>query len=737
MPRVAILGAGIAGLACGWLLRKRGIDPIVLERQPSVGGLARSFEWHGFPCDFAAHRLFTGDEVALQQLLQLVPMGRHARRSRLFLRNRWLRDPLDILELGLHVPLPDSLRLLLSYGFRPRHLPDESFESFCLSRYGRGLYELFFRPYTEKLFGIPGSEISVLWAQQKVRLANPLDSLRENTKTKFSYFYYPRRGGYGAIAESIYREISDLVKLQATVLGLERDSERITRIRYTHSGVEVDLSVDEVISTLPLTVTGRMLDVGLSLRYRKVEAVYLWINRPKVTDYHWLYFVDRETSLNRLVEFKNMSAEGAPPDTSVLCAEVTRDLEDPVERVTEDLTRAGLIRRDEVLDTHIVREEFAYPVYDKGYEEVLLAAERALGRFRNLHLVGRAAEFIHREVDDNLAAASYTVDQIIQEGREMPISKEYSQIEESIPEGPRRVYAVILAHDNYADTRECLQTLLANLYPALAVILVDNGSSDGTAHMAGDEFPGIETIQTGSNLNVPAGYNIGFRRALDRGADYILMLNNDTTIAPDMVERLVATGEQDPKAGILMPRVLVYGSQDRIWSIGGRYRVFPPSILLTEKDETLAEIPRLIEYAPGCGLLIHRRAFDTVGLFDPGYLFWYDDWDFSERVRAHGLHLQYVPDARMWHKVSRTTKGPQSPLFWRTYGASAVRFYRRHGRPKWISLPVHLGYLILRDFFWKGNWIHWSSFRQGLREGFATPLGSLPEPLKHDPGRTK
>jgi len=737
MPRVAILGAGIAGLTCGWLLKKRGVEPVVLERQPSPGGLARSFEWHGFPCDFAAHRLFTSDETVLQQLLQLVPMGRHVRRSRVFLRNRWLRDPLDAFELGLHLPPVDSLQLLLSYVLRPRHLKDESFEHFCIKRYGRKLYELFFRPYTERLFGIPGREISVLWAQQKVRLANPLDSLRENTKTKFNYFYYPRRGGYGAIAGSLYREIEDLVKLEATVLGLAHNDERITGIRYAYRGDEYDQPVDEVISTLPLTITGRMLGETLSLRYRKVEAVYLWINRPQVTDFHWLYFVDQGIALNRLVEFKNMSAEGVPPDTSVLCAEVTRELADPVESVIDDITKAGLVRRDEVLDTMVVREEFAYPVYDQGYENTLQAAQKALGHFQNLHLVGRAAEFKHREVDDNFAAASFTVDQMIQGWGKMPIARKEAQIPGSSASGPKRVCAVILAHDNYADTRECLESLLASRYSKLEVILVDNGSSDGTAQMAGGEFPGIRIIETGSNMNVPAGYNIGFRKALDEGADYILMLNNDTTLAPDMVDQLVAAGEEDPKVGILMPRVLVYGSQNRIWSIGGRYRLFPPSILLTEKDEALAEVPRLIEYAPSCGLLIHRRAFETVGLFDPGYLFWYDDWDFSERVRAHGLRMRYVPDARMWHKVSRTTKGPKSPFFWQTYAASAVRFYRRHGRPVWISLPVHLGYLMLREFVWKGNWAFWRSFRQGLRDGFATPLGSLPEPLPPERGQTR
>ena len=100
MARVGILGAGIAGLSSAWLLEKNGVDAVVFEEQAYAGGLARSFQWHGFWCDFAVHRLFTNDEEVLQQLIALVPMGRHIRRSRIYLAGKWLRDPLDVVELA-------------------------------------------------------------------------------------------------------------------------------------------------------------------------------------------------------------------------------------------------------------------------------------------------------------------------------------------------------------------------------------------------------------------------------------------------------------------------------------------------------------------------------------------------------------------------------------------------------------------------------------------------------------
>ncbi len=731
MSTVAILGAGIAGLSSAWLLKKQGIQFSLFEKQAYIGGLARSFQWHGFYCDFAAHRLFTTDEVVLQQLLNLVPMGRHVRRSRIYLGGEWMRDPLDVVELATNLPVSQRIAMLWHYMARPRRLTDDNFENFVLRRYGRSLYNLFFKPYTEKLFGISGQEISVYWAHQKVRLASPLDHYRENTKTKFQYFYYPIHHGYGAIANRMYGEVQEAVLLETQVTGFEVEDSRIQSIRYQADGQDLNMPVDQVISTLPLPVTGRMLGHNFPMNYRKVDAVYLLVDRPLVSDYHWIYFVDSDIAINRMVEFKNMSPVDTPEGQSVLCAEVTQDHPDPAGKVIADLERIGLVRREEVLDSMVVQEKYAYPVYDDIFDSSMQTARQTLSQYNNLHLVGRAAEFRHREVDDNLVSAIDTVRTITER---LPARAEMPAIslgEERVPmpESARQpnIHAVILTFDHYEDTHDCLELVFAADYPELNVVIVDNGSSDGTPERVHQDFPRVHVIENGQNVGVPAGYNIGFQYALEQGADYILMLNNDTVIPPDMIQELLNVGGEDQSTGIIMPKVLYHGSDDRIWSSGGRYRAFPPAILMTDKRTEYQDRTRLIEYAPGCGLLIHRRAFERAGLFDPGYFFLWDDWDFSERVRAHGLNIWYAPNAHMWHKVSTTTQGPRSPLFWRTMGSSIARFYRRHGRPVWLQLPLHIGYVVLREFFWKRNWAYWSDFWGGVREGLQKPLGSLPQ----------
>lgn len=424
MTRIGILGAGIAGLSCAWLLKQHGLDAVVFERQPYPGGLARSFEWHGFYCDFAAHRLFTHDEESLQALLALVPMVRHSRRSRMYFNGRWMRDPLDVFQLAMTATPARTLRMLSSYLTRPRDLPEDSFAAFVIRRYGQGLYDFFFRPYTEKLFGIAGEEISVSWARAKVRLARPLDKYRPSTKVKFNHFYYPRQGGYGAIPQALYDSVRENVRLETTVTGLDLQNDTIAGLEYvgpTGRGYE---PVDVLISTLPLTVTGRMLGHRYPLSYRKVEAVYLLLDRPLASNNHWVYFADDDIVVNRLVEFKNMGADSHPAGTTVVCAEVTRDCPDVTRHVIDDLARTGFIRRDEVLDAKVLREEFAYPVYSKAYEATVATAARHFGAYDNLYVVGRAAEFKHREVDDNFAAARQVVEAIVarRERRPAPVA---------------------------------------------------------------------------------------------------------------------------------------------------------------------------------------------------------------------------------------------------------------------------------------------------------------------------
>lgn len=295
------------------------------------------------------------------------------------------------------------------------------------------------------------------------------------------------------------------------------------------------------------------------------------------------------------------------------------------------------------------------------------------------------------------------------------------------------VCVVILAYNNVGDTLECLESVDALAYPNRQVSVVDNGSTDGTFERVRERFPSVEVVRTEVNRGVPGGFNLGIEHALRAGADYILLLNNDTAVTPDLLGELVRAGEVDRGRAILMPKVLYYDHPDLVWSAGARYRRFPPAIVFIGRGASAGrhDLPRLIDYAPTCGLLIRREAFERVGMFDDGYLFYYDDWDFCDRVRRAGLEIAYVPRATMRHKVSRTIRS-HSPTFWRTWGASCVRYYRRHGRPVALDLTVHLGYIVLRELA-QGNYRSLPNFLQGARAGLRQPLGPYPQPPSQEP----
>ncbi len=726
--RVGILGAGISGLSCAWLLKQRGVESVVFESRDYVGGLARSFVWHGFNCDFSSHRLFTLDENVLRQLLAIVPMGRHVRRSRIYLGGKWLRDPINVTELAWRFGPLRAMKLGVSYLRRPKDLPEKSFNDFVIQRYGRAMNDFVFRPYTERLFGISGDDIAVEWAKEKIRLSGPLDILRESSKRKFSYFYYPIRGGYGAIADALYRDVKPQIRLNCAVKTLETSDGVIAAVRSEREGRTERDEFDYVISTLPLTVLGRMLGQEFALGFRAVSAVYLDVNQRFVSDNHWVYFMDQNSTINRMVEFKNMSPVDCPPDHTVVCAEVTNAAGNPVERVIHDLEASRLLRREAILDTMVKQEPFGYPVYTQEYQKTVERARKHLGQFNNLYLVGRSAEFEHKEIDDNFTTAIHVVGDL--ERRIAPVRVGAARSEPvSLSIEKPLVYAVVLTYNHVEDTLECLDSLSQQTYKNIRVLVVDNGSQDNTPTLVKQKFPNVQVVETGQNLGVPWGYNIGFSTALEAGAEYVLMLNNDTILAPDMLEKLFDAATSDSNIAIAMPMVLYHDEPEVIWAAGAKRRIFPPAIVVIgegKSEQRHAVESKEIEFAISCGLLIHRRAFEKVGLFDPGYFFYFDDWDFSERVRAHGLTICYVPSARMWHKVSRTTKQAGSrALFYQVYGESTTRFYRRHGRPVFISLPIHLAYIMIREAY-KGNGLMLKHFLAGVLSGLSKPLGRIP-----------
>ena len=284
-------------------------------------------------------------------------------------------------------------------------------------------------------------------------------------------------------------------------------------------------------------------------------------------------------------------------------------------------------------------------------------------------------------------------------------------------------YIVILTYHGYADTHECLTSIAPLLNKHTHCVVVDNASHDNTVANVRQFFPQVTLIQNECNLGVPRGYNIGFRYALEHGADAVLMLNNDTVLAPDMLQNLAKVGIAD-KVGICVPIAYEYHRPQHIWSAGASYRPFPPAFVM---DNHITGQQRTLEYAIACCILINRRAFEKVGLLDESIFFMWEDLEFCQRVRNAGLQIVQVPTAKMWHKVSQTTQ-PGKPLFWQMHGESSMLYFRRHSRWPTLAIFFNMGWFGLREFILKGHPQFLPAFIKGLRSGWRKPLLTIPMP---------
>lgn len=261
------------------------------------------------------------------------------------------------------------------------------------------------------------------------------------------------------------------------------------------------------------------------------------------------------------------------------------------------------------------------------------------------------------------------------------------------------VCVVILSWNQKDMTLECVKSFLAVDYPNARLLLVDNGSTDGTSGAVAQKYPQVQVVQSDRNLGIAGGYNLGIDAALDLGADYVLVTNNDVDVAPDMVTAAVSVAEADRSIGMVMPKIYhYYGDRSRLWCAGARWRSLPPSVKMIGVGARDAEWQSIqeLEFAPSCTLLIRAAVLGAIGGFDEGYFFYNDDWDFSVRLRKAGYRIVFVPESHVWHKVSVSTQKSEKPArWWKTLGTSTVRFYRKHSTP--LALWIYVVWFVIRE----------------------------------------
>jgi GT2 family glycosyltransferase len=227
------------------------------------------------------------------------------------------------------------------------------------------------------------------------------------------------------------------------------------------------------------------------------------------------------------------------------------------------------------------------------------------------------------------------------------------------------VTSVVLSWNGRDDTLACLDSLANLNWPRHSVVVVDNGSTDGTAEAVREHHPGATFIDTGRNLGFAEGNNVGLRAALDGPADYLLLLNNDTVVAPDLLERLVHEAERRPDAGAVCPIIYYLDAPDRIWYAGARFDARRGHngrhTGYGERDVGQYDRVREIGRATGAAMLVRRAVLEEVGFLDGQLFLQVEDVEWSLRMRRAGWRIFFVPSGKVWHRVSVSTGGEHAP----------------------------------------------------------------------------
>ena len=446
MNSTTILGGGLAGLSAGLVLTRAGRRVLVLEREPALGGLARTIVRGAFRFDLGGHRFFTRDkgiEAFLRELMggELLSVPR---KSQILLRGRYFDYPLRPLNALSGLGPWTTVRMLLDYAVeharhRLRPPASVSLEDWVVSRFGRTMFEIYFKGYSEKIWGIPCERVCTEWVEQRIQglslgvaIRRALLGSAADLPTLAEAFLYPALG-IGRIAERMREEIEPdgRVVTEARVERLEHDGGLVEGLAVVRGGRSCVVEGDEFISTIPLTALVRMLhpaapagvlEAASRLRYRDLVIVAVMLDRERVTDQTWTYVPGADIPFSRIHEPTNWSAAMAPRGKTLLVTEhfcfsgdgTWRARDEDLARMTIDhLGRMGFVDRREVIDSAVVRVAKAYPVFEVGYREHYDRVCEYLGRFRNLDIVGRGGTFKYLNMDHAIAAGIEAAERLI------------------------------------------------------------------------------------------------------------------------------------------------------------------------------------------------------------------------------------------------------------------------------------------------------------------------------------
>ncbi|MGC8654645.1 MAG: glycosyltransferase family 2 protein [Candidatus Kryptoniota bacterium] len=256
------------------------------------------------------------------------------------------------------------------------------------------------------------------------------------------------------------------------------------------------------------------------------------------------------------------------------------------------------------------------------------------------------------------------------------------------------IYIIVLSWNSRELTTECIESIEKINYPRYVTLLVDNASSDDSVEHISKNFPNVKIIVNQANLRFAGGNNVGIDHAMANGADYVLLLNNDTIVDPDFLSKLVQAANDNPDVGILGPKIYYYNNPKMIWFAGGAIdwrSGWTHHIGIHEIDTGQYNRITETDYITGCCMLVKRNVIERIGKLDESYVMYGEDVDWCIRASRAGFKLLYVPSSIIWHKVSASSGGNFSWFKnWNKLKSLLRLMYRWARWYHWMTIPVML-----------------------------------------------
>lgn len=449
MRKAVIVGAGPAGLTAGYeLTQAHGWAVSIIEKDEQVGGLSKTFVFKGCRFDIGPHHFITEHEPILRWWQHLMgdDFAALQRFTRIYYKRRFFHYPLSPLNAITNLTLIECVQCVASY-VKAKILPKRSIVSlqdFMINRFGKRLFQMFFKNYTEKLWGMSCDAISADWAAQRIRNFSLCKAIffaffgrwfkKYAPRTIQDTFYYPSRGAgtlWQRVAGIIEQSSENTIELGQNVIGIEHNGSCITAVLTSSSTVPAGSSCvvrrhegDYFFSTMTLSSLVQALDpvapahvraAACALRCRSLIVVNLIVNKPFISPDHWLYIHETRVQHIRVGNMNNFSSKMVDDQThTALSFEYFMSTEDDlwhwsdqelIALCSREIELLGLAHQTEVLDGMVVRAADAYPIYDAHYQEHVQCVRSYLAQFNNLRLIGRNGTHSYNNMDAAMLSA--------------------------------------------------------------------------------------------------------------------------------------------------------------------------------------------------------------------------------------------------------------------------------------------------------------------------------------------